>query len=648
MNDINRTDTSFMVSAGFWKERIEDIMFKALPYQWKALNNQIPGAPASHAVENFRIAAGESEGVAKGTIFQDSDVAKWIEAASNSLRIKPNPELEEKIDYLVHLIEKSQLPDGYVNTYFIAAVGLEKRWSDLVMGHEMYCAGHMIEAAVAYYRASGKRTFMDVMCRFADYIGTVFGPGPDQNHSFDGHPEIELALHKLADATGEQKYADLANHFVDVRGKQPDFHIGTAAKEGMIPKSRWFYSDYYLAHKPVREMTEPEGHAVRAMYLYCAMSDQYLKTGDTALWESLKKIWDSLLSKYLYITGGIGSQAHGERFTIAYDLPNDTCYTETCASIGLGMWAWRMLQIDPDREYADMMERVLYNGVLSGISLDGTRYLYVNPLEINPDVARYRHDHEHVTPERVPWFDCACCPTNVARFILSLPDYISTHSGESVWIHHYAEGSTDTHIGSTAVCLGMTTEYPWSPEVKITIDPEKAVKGTIRLRIPGWCSKFDVSVNNEELAANTLRIEKGYLVLERIWQKDDCVALNLAMPVRFLRANNKVRENSGKLAIQRGPVVYCAEAFDNGPDLHELVIDPKAGGTLVSVDTPVTGTLGIQVRAYRDAGQNTDNSLYYDYTQDGKAEAGTALFIPYFQWGNRKPGEEMRVWFRYT
>jgi DUF1680 family protein len=488
---------------------------------------------------------------------------------------------------------------------------------------------------------------MDVMCRFADYIGTVFGPGPEQNHSFDGHPEIELALHKLADATGQKKYTDLANYFVDIRGKQENFHVGIAAKEGMIPKSRWFSSDYYLADKPVREMSEPQGHAVRAMYLYSAMSDQYRKTGDKSLLDALQKIWNSLLSKYLYITGGIGSQAYGERFTIAYDLPNDTCYTETCASIGLGMWAWRMLKIESNREYADIMERVLYNGILSGISLDGTKYLYVNPLEINPDVARYRYDHAHVTPERMPWFDCACCPTNVARFILSMPDFISTYTSESVWIHHYAEGNTVVEIGGVAASLSMSTEYPWSPLIKITINSDNPVEGSVRLRIPGWCSKFNVSINNNELPTEQLSVEKGYLVLKRLWQKDDTIALNLDMPIRFIKANNRVRENSGKIAVQRGPVVYCAEAFDNGPNLHELVIDPKEGGQLVPVDTQVTGTLGIQVHAFRDIDTNSIDSLYYDYAEDSKVESRKILFIPYFQWGNRKPGEEMRVWFRY-
>lgn len=637
---------SFIPTDGFLKQCTSAMIEKALPYQWKALNNEVHGAPASHAVENFRIAAGEASGTPKGTIFQDSDVAKWIEAAAYSLKLKPDSGLEARIDELIRLIEKSQLPDGYVNTYFIAAAGLEKRWSDLVMGHELYCAGHMIEAAVVYYEATGKKTLLDVMCRYADYIGSVFGKNEGQNPGFDGHPEIELALHRLAKATGRVQYAELANHFVDARGSIPNFHIGRAAMEGMIPKSRWFYADYYLADKPVRSMTEAEGHAVRAMYLYCAMADQYLMTGDEALLTALHSIWKNVTDRRMYITAGLGSQAHGERFTIDYDLPNDTCYTETCASIGLALWAKRMLRISPEGEYADIIERALYNGILSGVSLDGSKYLYVNPLAVYPDVARSRHDHAHVTPERVSWFDCACCPTNLARFILSYNESMCTACKNTLWMHQYGQGYADIRSPGGNIRIAVDTDYPWNGLISIKIESGKPEEVSLRLRIPGWCRSYRLSVNNTIQPQESLVLDKGYVCLNRVWTSGDSVALELDMPVRFILSNPKVRENAGKAAVQRGPVVYCAEEIDNGPDIHSFFVDPSAGAKLVHIPDLPKGTKVIEVQAVREAQNRGGDRLYDEFEESGAMEKATLRLIPYYQWGNRRPGQAMSVWLQ--
>lgn len=648
------------LTGGFWRDRCELVANGAVPYQWKALNNGIPGVPQSHAVENFRIAAGEASGKPQGTIFQDSDAAKWIEAAAYTLLTKPDPDLEARIDELVRLVEKSQLDDGYVNTYFIAAAGLEKRWSDLVMGHELYCAGHMIEAAVAYFKVTGKRRLLNVMCRYADYIGKVFGPDKDQNPAFDGHPEIELALHRLAEATGEKKYADLANHFVNVRGTVPNFYKGEAAMEGMIPKSRWFKSDYYLADKPVREMTAVEGHSVRAMYLYSAMADQYRMTGERALLDTLHLLWESAAKRHMYVTAGIGSQSHGERFTIDYDLPNDTCYTETCASIGLALWAWRMLLIEPKREYADVMERAMYNGILSGISLDGTKYFYVNPLEMAPEAARYRHDQSHVAAERVGWFDCACCPTNTARFIASISGYLATASAEGIWIHHYASGNAELEAAGQKVALGLKTGYPWNGDVELTVVAETRESFTLALRIPGWCSGYALSVNGETVkraepdgpAAGALRtgiahaVEDGYVKLARAWKKGDRVKLALEMPVRFLKANPFVREDAGKVAAMRGPVVYCAEGHDNGALLSAFTVDPAAGARLSEDPSLHGGAPALDLDAFRESDAPADAPLYREYHGPETPERRTLRLIPYYQWGNRTPGNEMLVWLR--
>jgi DUF1680 family protein len=323
---------------GFWKERADRVARRAVPYQWDALNNGIPGATPSNAVENFRIAAGESTGEIKGMVFQDSDVGKWIEAAAYTLASHPDAELEATIDELIRLIGKAQQPDGYLNTYF-TLVKPNERWSDLVQGHELYSAGHLIEAAVAYYSATGKRSLLDVMCRCADHINDLFGPEEDKKHGFDGHPEIELALYRLADATGEEKYVRLADYFIDVRGSIPDFYTGRPVKEGMAYDTRWYMNDYYNAQGPARELRAAEGHAVRAMYLYAAMADQCRRSGDEEPLGTLHRLWRSVVQRRMYVTAGIGLQAHGERFTIDYALPGDTAYADTCASVGLVFWA---------------------------------------------------------------------------------------------------------------------------------------------------------------------------------------------------------------------------------------------------------------------------------------------------------------------
>lgn len=630
-----------LFTTGFWKSRIDMVTGKLIPYQWEALNNRIPDAPPSFAVENFRIAAGESEGKPKGTIFQDSDVAKWIETAACSLMIRSDPGLEQIIDELVRLIKKSQLSDGYVNTFFIAG-DTEKRWTDMNMGHELYCAGHMMEAAVAYYEATGKREMLEIMCRYADHISEVFGPGEKQNHSYDGHPEIELALYRLAEATGEQKYARLADYFLSIRGSIEDFYTGKATQSGMRHDSRWFLNDYYLAHKPVEEMNQAEGHAVRAMYLYSAMTDMYLFRGGSKILKALKSIWRNTVDKKMYITGGLGSQSHGERFTIDYDLPADTGFFETCASVGLVFWARRMFSAIPHGEYADIIERALYNGALSGVSLNGTRYFYSNPLEVNPEVAAYRQDHEHIQTSRVPWMDCACCPTNIARLIESFGTYMASYTEKAVWIHHYAASGLDVHFEQTPVRIRQSTTYPWDGKISISLEMEGKRNFTLFLRIPDWCADFSLRINGE-LQIQPVK-KNGYLGIRRTWQKGVQIKLNLAMPVRFIRSNSNVRDYAGKVAVQRGPIVYCAEEIDNGKGLQELVVDTAGTVTLDKDDSLMEDTRVIYLTGYRDKAEG--DALYCEYEAEKDFLPCRIRTIPYFQWGNRADGQEMRVWLR--
>lgn len=623
----------------FWQPRVRQTVQETIPYQWKALNDEIEGAEPSHAIENLRITAGEKTGTFYGMVFQDSDVAKWIEAAAYSLRHSPDLGLEEMIDAVVDLMKRAQQPDGYLNTYFTVAAP-EKRWSDFAFGHELYCAGHLIEAAVAYFEATQKRTFLDMMCRYADYIDRVIGPDPDKMRVYCGHEEIELALVKLYRATDEQRYLDLSRYFIEERGKQPSF-LKEDPGFGAPSKDRWFELDYHQAHDPVREQDTAEGHAVRAMYLYSAMADLAIACGDATLTEALRKLWHHVTSKRMYITGGLGSQGHGERFTIDYDLPNDTAYTETCASIGLVMWAFRMLQLETDSRYGDVMERVLYNGMLSGVSLDGTRYFYVNPLEVHPAVAQYRYDMQHVKTERVPWFGCACCPPNLARLLTSLDTYMFTQDEAKIAMHLYASNESIFDVQGHKLTLHTDTRYPWDGETRVRLEMEEAADCTLSFRIPSWCRTPRITVNGETLDVDAIT-EQGYAQLNRRWKNQDEIHLHFAMVIERIESNPKVHENAGKVALQYGPLVYCLEQADNGPDLTDICLPVNAEFQASYRDDILGGIVVLSGQGLR-SDPSWKDELYRPVIREERSVTITA--VPYAYWGNREPGE-MTVWIR--
>lgn len=624
----------------FWAPRIKRLAEEVIPYQWKALNDQLPGAEPSHAIENFRIAAGESDGTFHGMVFQDSDVAKWIEAASYSLRHHPNPELEGVIDSVIDLIGRAQQKDGYLNTYF-TVVAPDRRWKDQSFGHELYCAGHLMEAAVAYYEVTGKRKLLDIMYNYADLIVQTIGPNSDQLRIYDGHEEIELALVRLYEATNDERYLKLSKFFVDERGQQPSF-LEQEPTFGGEAKDRWFQLDYHQAHAPVREQVVAEGHAVRAMYLYSAMADLALLTGDDSLTQALFRLWENVTSKRMYVTGGIGSQAHGERFTIDYDLPNDTAYTETCAAIGLVMWASRMLKLDPKGEYADVMERALYNGVLSGISYDGTRYFYVNPLEVHPDTAKYRIDMKHVETERVPWFGCACCPPNIARIISSLDRYLYTLADEKLFVHLYAGNRCCFEIKGRRVQMDTVTDYPWNGKVMIRLTIDEPTQFGLYLRKPSWAKNARLSINGDSVYIGEQE-DRGYIKLTRVWKQDDEICLDLPMTVQRIASHPKVRENAGKIALQRGPMVYCFEEIDNGDDLADLRLSETAELKAVYKKEILDGVVLIQSEGYRSDLTAWEGKLYGE--AEGSKIKTEISAVPYAYWGNRQPGE-MLVWIR--
>jgi DUF1680 family protein len=578
-------------------------------------------------------------------IFWDSDVAKWIEAASYTLSTRYDAELDGLIDQVVSRIARAQQPDGYLNTHYIQ-VEPDRRWTNLRDCHELYCAGHMIEAAVAHYQATGKRALLDVLCRYADHIEQTFGREPGRKRGYCGHEEIELALVKLHHATGEPRYLRLAQYFVDERGtgNQVDpaaagvpwdydhYYDVEARARGEDPRKFWAKTYAYMqSHVPPREQSEVTGHAVRAMYLYSAMADLANELGDDALLAACERLWDDLTLRRMYITGGIGPSASNEGFTEPYDLPDETAYAETCAAVGLVFWAHRMLQFEGNGRYADVMERALYNGAISGVSLDGQRFFYVNPL-----ASRGRH-------HRQGWFDCACCPPNIARLIASLGEYAYSEGDRDAWVHLYAEGQAELYLGGNAVTLRQETRYPWDGVVKITVEPAEAQAFALRLRIPGWCENWTLAVNGR-LAQGAVAA-RGYVTLDREWSTGDAVELRLDMPVRYARAHPGVSLMRGRVALQRGPVVYCLEGADHpGVDLDHIALsEPESSFEPVWMPDLLGGVVALKGAASLMEAGRPDEPLYR-FSAPASAPI-EVMAVPYYAWDNRAPGE-MRVWFR--
>ena len=615
------------VADKFWDKLIDNATEHVIPYQWRVLNDNEPDATPSHAIRNFRIAAGLEEGEFQGYQFQDSDLAKWMEAASFSLMYKDSEETRKELKEAIELIGKAQQPDGYLDTHYIVKKP-DKKWQELAHGHELYCAGHMLEAAVAYTQMTGDESFLNIMDKLVDLICKTFGKGEGQIDAYPGHEEIELALMKAYRLTGKDKYKKMAEFFILNRGSKPGFFDDPRYKE-LLEKDKSIDANYYQVHLPVLEQETAEGHAVRAMYFYTGMADVAKETGNKDLVNTLHKLWKNVTQKRMYITGGVGSQGDGERFSIDYDLPNDTCYTETCAAIGLAMWSLRMLALEPKREYADIMERALYNNVLSGISQDGEHYFYVNPLMVKPDVAHFRRDHESVETQRVKWFGCACCPPNVIRTLTGLGQYIYTRSDRRVYQHLY--------IGNESAFedmkLSCTSSMPWEGKAEIRVGAEKPFE--LALRVPGYAKDFAVTVNGQAAKGHE---EDGYLIVE---VKDgDVLNVSFDMDAEVYCANPHVTEDCAKVCVVRGPVVYCAEEADNGKLLQDFRMDPH-GVIEVDASELFGGIRVVRVEGTRSAADE-DAPLYMPVAES-KREKAVMTLIPYYLWNNRGEGE-MTVW----
>lgn len=619
----------------------ENVIQTMIPYQEKALHDEIPDIKKSHVIKNMQIAAGEIEGTYYGRVFQDSDLAKWLEAVAYSLTVRPDPGLEARADAIIDLIGRVQQPDGYLNSYFIAAEP-EHRWQNLTDCHEMYCAGHLTEAAVAYYQATGKTKFLDICRRLCDHIDSRFGEGVGKVSGIPGHEEIELALMRLYRATKEPRYLKLAAYFIDERGRDPEFFHKEAAARGW---SRTDYVDrmpptYMQNHKPVREQTTVEGHAVRSMYLLTAAADLAAVTDDEALMAACRTMWDNMVEKRMYLTAGIGSTAYGEAFTMDYDLPNDTAYAETCAAVGVCFFARQMLEAEPMARYADVMERAFYNGTISGKQLDGTKFFYVNQLEANPELTQaiYAYGEEEYTPQRIGWYDCACCPPNLARLLTSLGSYVWSCGKETIYSHLFIGGTARFDMAG-GVEISLDTRYPWEGEAWYTVKPEQpGASFALAVRCPGWCRRMEVEVNGEPLGEGALG-ENGYWQIERSWQPGDRVTCRMEMPVRRIYANPMVRSDTGCVALMRGPIVYAFEGIDNGEELQLLRIPRDAEIRVLPYDPNLLG--GVTALSAAGRRKKADGPLYTDCPPQEEDAVLTA--IPYYAWSNRGL-THMRVW----
>ncbi len=626
------------ISDDFWSHMQNLVTDVVIPFQERVLNDEEPGVEKSHAIDNFRIAAGMAEGEFYGMVFQDSDVAKWLEGVAYSLILKPDAELEARADAIIEIVAGAQQEDGYLNTYFTIKEP-EHRWKNLLECHELYCAGHMMEAAVAYYEATGKNRLLGVMERMAEHIIRRFGNEEGKVTGIPGHQEVEIGLMRMYHATGKQRYKDMARYFLEERGKNPDFFKEEAAKRdwehfGMKPED----TKYNQSHATVYEQDEAVGHSVRAVYMYTAMADLAAEDGDTRLLDACRRLWNNIVQQKLYITGGIGATVVGESFSVPYELPNDTVYAETCASIGLVFFAKQMLKSEKKGCYADVMERELYNGIISGMQRDGKRFFYVNPLEVNPGISGVAAGYEHVIPERPGWYACACCPPNLVRMVTSLGKYAWDEEGDVIYSHLFIGGDASLAHAD----IRVESSYPWSGRVSYEVKANTADAFTVAIHIPSYISRetLRVCLNGEAVDTQAL-IRDGYLYVERVWGRTDRITLEFELPVRRIYANTKVREDVGCVALMRGPLVYCFEGVDNGEQLQALFVDRKLDATVVNGEGELFSGMKLLDVAGKRLIYSGGTELYSE--EEPVFEAVKLRAVPYFAWGNRGLNQ-MRVW----
>lgn len=633
MDDYPITPVSFTnvkINDSFWQPRLETNRKVTIPYDFAKCED-------TNRIKNFEIAAGLKEGEFVGIRFNDSDVFKIMEGAAYSLANHPDPELEEYLDDLITKVAGAQEDDGYlyttrtINPEKPARSSGEERWSFLDQSHELYNVGHMYEAAVAHYLATGKKTFLNVAIKNADLIADTFGP--DKQFGMPGHQEIEIGLVKLFRVTGEKKYLNLAKYFLDVRGQKNN--------NAKFPQSQ---NMYLQSHIPVVEQDEAVGHSVRATYMYSGMADVAAIVGDEDYISAIDKIWENVVYKKIYVTGGIGARHSGESFGDNYELPNESAYNETCAAIANCMWNHRMFLLKGDAKYYDVLERTLYNGFLAGISMEGDKFFYPNPLACN---AKYAFNQGALT--RKPWFDCSCCPSNIVRFLPSLPGYIYAVQDNDLFINLFISNEAEIKIGEFDTRIVQTSNYPWNGKIKIEVIPKITSEFNIKLRIPGWSvnqpipgdlytylvksnKKISVRLNGKEVK---LDIKDGYLTINKKWKKGDEIILNLPMEIRMVESHKKVVSNKNRLAIERGPIVYCVEGIDNKEEVFNLLLPEFAPITTQWKPDLLGGIIIIKA--------DVPSFVVKESGEEVKTQSHKLVAIPYYAWSHRGIGE-MAVW----
>jgi DUF1680 family protein len=621
--------TAVRITDGFWSPRLET-------NRAVTVRHDFDKCETTGRIANFAVAGGLAKGEFQGLFgFNDSDVYKVIEGASYSLRLRPDPALESYVDGVVAKIAAAQEDDGYLYTAGTIPTLAQKptccvsrpRWSDIAAGHELYDLGHLYEAAVAYYQATGKRALLDVALKSANLLTQVFGPG--RRLDPPGHQEVEIGLVKLYRVTGDKKYLDQARFFLEQRGNAAGHTL---------------YGAYNQDHLPVLQQTEAVGHAVRAGYMYSAMADVGALSGDEAYVRALGGLWDNVVSRKLYLTGGIGARRDGEAFGDDYELPNRTAYAETCAAIANAMWNHRLFLLHGDAKYLDVLERIVYNGFLSGVSLDGERFFYPNPLASDGE-----RTFNMGQKGRSAWFDCSCCPTNVVRFLPSIAGYVYAQRERDVFVNLFVAGRGELSLDGLALGIRQETRYPWDGQVRIVLEPGRPAELALHVRVPGWAQgrpvpsdlyryaeagteAFTLAVNGQPVKPEIVR---GFAVLRRTWKAGDAVELLLPMPVHRVLSHEKVAADSGRVALERGPVVYCAEAVDNGGRVFNLVLPDDA-----QLEARHRGDLlgGVTVVAGR--------ALALQASEDGRSvltREQDFLAVPYHVWAHRGDGE-MAVW----
>lgn len=630
------------ITSDFWKRYQDIVRENMLPYQWDVLNDRadiriegerrnddsIPTGK-SHAFENFRIAAGKKEGRFYGMVFQDSDAYKWLEAAAYSLRNHPDKELQAKADALVDLIGDAQEADGYLDTYFTIEAP-EHKYKRLMESHELYCGGHFLEAAVAYYEATGHEKVLSIARKLADQICLKFGPEPGKIHGYDGHEEIEIGLLRLYHLTGDASYLEMARYFLLERGKNPDFFKKQLKEDDLpaiFPDMGKLPDSYFQNDMPFLEADQARGHAVRMLYQCTAMADLALISGNEEVKKACERIWDNITEQQMYITGGTGQTAIGESFTGDYDLPTDSMYCETCAAVGMITFARQMLCLTGQAKYADIMERVLYNGLISGMDLEGKHFFYVNPLEVHPQTDPLDPGKNHVKAVRPSWLGCACCPPNLARLLASLEQYIYLKRDGNFLINLFISSEwtgSDFHIV-------QKSDYPWDGSVSILVE-NRGEAFSLGVRIPSWCDHWKLSGKFE--------VRDGYAW---VLCPSGETKIDFTMDMQAVRvyANDKVSACAGKAAVMRGPLVYCMEGVDNGREISNLVLPVKAEFTENYRPDLLNGILTLHADGIRETSETKE---LYSHRKKQKTPA-SLTFIPYYAWANR--GEnEMQVWIR--